>query len=221
MAWELKFNEGVWLPQIGWWLDSRVPVERSFVSHAHFDHVAEHREVLCSEGTARLMRARLPAERIERVLPFGQTAPLSPDCNVTLHPAGHIFGSAQALLDHTEHGSLLYTGDFKLRPGLSAEPCATPHSDVLIMETTFGKPQYVFPPTTQVLAAIQAFCAAALQDGETPVLFGYSLGKSQELLSSLASARLPAMLHPATFRMTKVYEELGLSFPPYREFSAA
>jgi len=221
MSWDLKFDQGVWLPQIGWWLDARLPVDRSFVSHAHFDHLAEHREILCSEGTARLMRARMPGERIEHVLPFGQTEPLAPDCAVTLYPAGHIFGSAQSLLNHAQHGTLLYTGDFKLRPGLSAEPCATPHADVVIMETTFGKPQYVFPPTVQVLADIQTFCLAALSDGETPVLFGYSLGKSQELLSSLASARLPAMLHPATFRLTKVYEELGLSFPPYRDFSPA
>ena len=221
MAWDLKFDQGVWLPQIEWWLDSRLPVARSFVSHAHFDHVAAHREILCSPGTARLMRARLPAERIEHVLPFGQTEQLTPDCTVSLHPAGHIFGSAQSLLTHPEHGRLLYTGDFKLRPGLSAEPCATPSADVLIMETTFGRPQYVFPPTAEVLADIQRFCRAALQDGDTPVLFGYSLGKSQELLSSLASAQLPVMLHPATYRLTKVYEELGLSFPPYREFLPA
>ncbi len=140
-------------------------------------------------------QARPPAERIERVLPFGQTAPLSTDCTVTLHPAGHIFGSAQALLDHTQHGTLLYAlGISSWRPGLSAEPCATTHADVLIMETTFGKPQYVFPPTEHVLVDIQAFCAAAFRDGDTPVLFGYSLGKSQELLSSLAAAQMPVML---------------------------
>ncbi len=56
MSWDLKFDQGVWLPQIRWWLDARLPVDRSFVSHAHFDHLAEHREILCSEGTARLMR---------------------------------------------------------------------------------------------------------------------------------------------------------------------
>ena len=221
MAWDLKFEQGIWLPQIGWWLDARLPVDRSFVSHAHFDHLAGHKEILCSAGTARLMRTRMPGRRIEHVLPFGHTEALTADCAVTLHPAGHIFGSAQALLDHDEHGTLLYTGDFKLRPGLSAEPCAAPPAETLIMETTFGRPHYVFPPTAEVLAGIQRFCREALHDGEIPVLFGYSLGKSQELLRSLASADLPVMLHPATFRLTKVYEELGLAFPPYREFAAA
>ena len=59
------------------------------------------------------------------------------------------------------------------------------------METTFGLPRYVFPPTAQVLAAIIKFCRQTLEDGEVPVLFGYSLGKSQEILSSLAEAALP------------------------------
>ncbi len=221
MSWDVKFDRGIWLPQVGWHLDAHYPVERSFVSHAHFDHLALHREVLCSEGTARLMGARMPGERTEHILPFGREEALTVDCSVTLFPAGHIFGSAQALLSHSSHGRLLYTGDFKLRRGLSAEPCATPGADLLIMETTFGRPQYVFPPTESVLLAIEGFCQDTIADGETPVLYGYSLGKSQELLRGLAEARLPVMLHPQTWSLTKVYEELGIAFPPYREFAAA
>jgi DNA ligase-1 len=219
MSWQIEFRDGVWLPQLGWWLDAHFPVERSFVSHAHSDHTALHREILCSAGTARLMHARLPGERIEHVLPFGQTEQFTADCTVTLHPAGHIFGSAQALLDHAEHGSLLYTGDFKLRRGLSAEPCATPPADTLIMETTFGRPHYVFPPTEKILNDIAHFCHETLSDNGTPVLFGYSLGKSQELLSGLAAAQLPVMLHPQTLKLTRIYEEFGLHFPAYREFN--
>lgn len=221
MAWDVNYQNGIWLPQIGWWLDAHFPAEKSFVSHAHFDHLAAHAEVLCSEGTARLMRARLPAARREHVLPFGQTEQLTAAANVTLLPAGHIFGSAQSLIEHEEHGRLLYTGDFKLRPGRSAERCATPQADVVIMETTYGRPHYQFPPTEQVLADLARFCTQTLEDQETPVLFGYSLGKSQELLSSLAEAKLPVMLHPQTHRLTRVYEEMGVSFPPYREFDAA
>jgi DNA ligase-1 len=219
MAWDVQYRNGLWLPQIGWWLDAHFPTPRAFVSHAHFDHLAAHGEVICSEGTARLMQARLPAERTYRSLPFGQTIPLNDGATLTLHPAGHIFGSAQCLISHPDHGRLLYTGDFKLRPGLSAEPCTTPPADVLIMETTYGRPQYVFPPTALVLEQIRRFCIETLQDGDTPVLFGYSLGKSQELLSALTQAGLPVMLHPQTARMTAVYEELGVRFPPYRTFT--
>ncbi len=116
--------------------------------------------------------------------------------------------------------SFLYTGDFKLRPGRSAERCETPRSDVVVMvrrpsacRATF------FPPTEEVLAAIIGFCRQAIEDGEVPVIFGYSLGKSQELLSSLAAAELPVMLHPQTLKMTRIYEELGQVFPKYRAFT--
>ena len=220
MSWDVQFRNGVWLPQVGWWLDAHSPVVRSFVSHAHADHIAAHREILCSAGTARLLQARLSAGRIEHVLPFGPAEPLTLDTAVTLHPAGHILGSAQCLLIHDRHGTLLYTGDFKLRPGRSAEPCATPRADVLIMETTFGLPRYVFPPTEQVLAEIADFCRQALADAATPILYGYSLGKSQELLQGLASAQLPVMLHPQTYKLTQIYEELGLAFPAYRLYEA-
>ena len=221
MSWQVEFRAGVWLPQVEWWLDAHFPQQRAFVSHAHSDHIAPHGEILCSSGTSRLMQARMPGQRVEHVLPFGHTEQLTADCAVTLHPAGHIFGSAQILLEHAAHGRLLYTGDFKLRAGRSAETCATPRADVLIMETTFGRPHYVFPPTDQVLSDIAAWCHSTLDDDETPVLFGYSLGKSQELLCGLADANLAVMLHPQTHRLTQIYEQLGIRFPAFRSFDAS
>jgi DNA ligase-1 len=227
VSWDVHFRNGLHLPQLDWWLDAHHPVGRCFVSHAHFDHLAPHREVLLSPGTAALMRARLPdrtGARIERELPFDRTEPLSaehPEVRVTLHPAGHIHGSAMILLEHPARGRLLYTGDFKLRPGRSAEPCTPPRADLVIMETTYGLPHYTLPPTETVLAAIIAWCRAALEDGDTPVLFGYSLGKSQEILRSLAGAALPVMLHPQTLRLTRIYENLGQEFPAYAPFDAA
>jgi Cft2 family RNA processing exonuclease len=137
-----------------------------------------------------------------------------------LHPAGHILGSSQILLEHAAHGSLLYTGDFKLRPGLAAEPCATPHADTLIMETTFGRPRYIFPPEEEVIASLTTFCHTALADGATPVLLCYSLGKTQEVLRALAPAGLPVMLHAEAARLTKIYEQCGTDFPVWHEFDA-
>jgi Cft2 family RNA processing exonuclease len=221
MNWDVHYRHGIWLPQTGWWLDAHFPVGRSFVSHAHSDHVAAHREILCSAGTARLLRARLPGTRVEHVLPFGHTEQLTGDTAVTLYPAGHMLGSAQCLLAHERLGALLYTGDFNLRQAHSAEPCATPRADVLIMETTFGLPRYVFPPADETLADIRNFCRAALAEDVIPVLFAYSLGKSQEIMQGLAASGLPFMLHPQTFRLTRVYEELGVAFPPYRAYDAA
>ena len=228
MPWDVQYPRGsLYLPQLDWWLDAHRPVARSFVSHAHFDHLARHREVLLTPGTAALMQARMPdrkGHRSERILPFGEAAPLSadhPGVTVTLYPAGHIHGSAMILLEHPDHGRLLYTGDFKLRPGLSCERCEVPRADVVIMETTYGRPHYTLPPTDEVLAAVIAFCRETIAEGATPILLGYSLGKSQEILQALAGAGLPVMLHPQILKLTQVYEKLGLIFPAYAPFGAA
>ena len=208
---------GIFLPQIGWHLDAQQRVSCSFVSHAHGDHLGRHRTVLCSAPTARLMSARLPGRREFIILPWGESWPLTPEARVTLHPAGHILGSAQCLIEN-EHGRLLYTGDFKLQPGVSTESCATPRADVLIMETTFGKPRYRFPAAGQVTDAIVAFCRDAIAERAVPFLYCYSLGKSQEVLARLRGAGLPIMLHAQAARMTGIYEECGVQFPAYRLF---
>lgn len=220
MAWTIEYGKGVRLPQIGWWLDAQARAERSFITHAHSDHIARHKEVICTPATARFLHARLPGRRTVIELPFGVSHPLEFGVTASLHPAGHILGSSQVLLQSAEHGSLLYTGDFKLRPSLAAEVCATPHADVLIMETTFGLPRYVFPPDGEIIAALVAFCRQALADGATPTLLCYSLGKSQEVLRALGDSGLPVMLHADTMRLTRIYEQLGVPFPAYREFNA-
>ncbi len=214
MSWEVRFQNGVNLPQIGWWLDAQKSQARSFVSHAHSDHIASHREIIATRETASLMRLRVGGKRQENILNFEQPWTADFGCEVKLYPAGHIFGSAMFHAT-TEQGSLLYTGDFKLRPSLAAEPCATPHADVLIMETTFGLPRYVFPPQEKIEADIVSFCQQALAEKVTPVLLAYSLGKTQELLQIVGRAGLPVMLHAHGYKMTKRYDELGMKLPPY------
>lgn len=221
MDWVIEYKNGLHLPQLGWSLDATRPVPRGFVSHAHFDHLGNHAEVLCTAPTARLMRARLPRKgRIEHTLPFGHTERLTENCAVTLHPAGHILGSALCLLEHESLGSLLYTGDFKLRKGLVAEACVCPKADVLIMETTFGRPNYLFPPHEKTREDILEFCMRNLSLGKTPVLMGYSLGKSQELLACLEGSGLPIMLHTQSMEMTRLHVELGVKFPAFEAFDA-
>ena len=211
-------NGSIYLSEIDLWCDARQPVPTSFVSHAHFDHLAKHQRIITSEGTQRLMGLRLPGEREEIVLPYDASYALSADTELCLYPAGHILGSALLYLKRTD-GSFLYTGDFKMRPGLSAEPCRPPHADVVVMETTFGLPRYIFPPAEKVLNDIIHFCKSSIEDGEIPVLFGYSLGKSQELLASLTKADLSVMLHPQTHKITRLYEDLGQEFPIYKPFT--
>ncbi len=214
MPWEVRYQNGVCLPQIGWWLDAQKSQLRSFVSHAHSDHIASHREILATRATASLMRLRLAAKRQETILEYGQPWTAEFGCEVKLYPAGHIFGSAM-LHATADQGTLLYTGDFKLRPSLAAETCVVPRADVLIMETTFGLPRYVFPPQEEIERGLVEFCRQALADQVAPVLQAYSLGKTQELLQIVGRAGLPVMLHAHGFKLTERYAELGMKLPPY------
>lgn len=211
----IRFQRGLELSEQGLWLDPWDDKPFAFVSHAHSDHIGNHREIILSKPTAQLMQARLPGKRNEHALEFGETARLAKlnDCEITLLPAGHIFGSAQFFLQNENGSSLLYTGDFKLRPSLSAEPTEWRHADTLIMETTFGLPKYRFPPAEQIIEQMVAFCAEALSEDAVPVLLGYSLGKSQEILCALVAAGLTPMLHSSVFRMTEIYRKLRPEFP--------
>lgn len=215
---------GIHFPHLDLWLDpQRAKSANVFVSHAHADHMAGHREVILTEPTAWLMRHRLGGKRAERILRPGAMQDFNAGKNpfrLTLLPAGHILGSAMAFIE-ARGESLLYTGDFKLEPGLAAEPCEPRHADILVMETTFGRPQYTFPPTEKVWRDIIAFCRTALSEDATPVLFAYSLGKSQELLAGLQDAGLPIALHKETAKLTRIYEHFGHRFPPFRVFDGA
>jgi DNA ligase-1 len=216
----VDYKRGVHLPGAGLWLDPRDTRDLAFVSHAHSDHTGFHKRILCTPATARLMQVRFnqDAETFD-TLTFGETR-IFGSWSARLLPAGHVLGSAQLLYEASE-GTLLYTGDFKLRKGLSSEAAIASHAEILVMETTYGMPRYQFPPVRETLSALLKFCVEALEDGSTPVLLGYALGKAQEILSTLQGAGLPVMLHGAIARIAKVYEEFGITFPSYRQFETA
>jgi DNA ligase-1 len=216
----VRYQRGIELPNHGLWLDPHDEKPFAFVSHAHSDHLASHPEVILSRGTSALMQARMPAKRVEHILEFGEKLQRK-EFAITLLAAGHIFGSAQSFIESAE-GTLIYTGDFKLRPGLSAEPAQWRHADTLIMETTYGLPRYRMPPTEETISNMVEFCREALDEGAVPILLGYSLGKSQEILCALVAAGLTPMLHDSVWRLTEIYRRLQPDFPcSYERFKAA
>ncbi len=157
---------GIHLPELGLWLDAttrQTGPEKVFISHAHTDHVRAHREVILNEITSYLIRARSGGKWLEHRLPFNRPFGFVQGCvnfQLTLLPAGHILGSAMAFIE-AGGKSLLYTGDFNLRPSLTAERCSPCQADILIMETTFGRPCYQFPAPESMRLEMAAFCRRA------------------------------------------------------------
>lgn len=220
---EIKHRGGLWLPEADLWLDPPFGAGRAFVSHAHADHVARHGLTFCSELTGRLMRERFGAgkDAVFRELPLREPVAWE-GWELRLLPAGHIAGSAMLHLTRLRDGAtLLYTGDFKLRQGLSSTPCELLTADTLIMETTFGLPEYVFPPAEEVVRAVLDWTRATLEDGGIPVLLGYSLGKAQEILCTLRDVGAPVMLHKEVWRMTELLRESLGPLPEIKLFDPA
>jgi hypothetical protein len=214
IAYPILWDSGVFFPGLRLWLDPNKPRPRAIVSHAHSDHVAPHPLAYMTPATRRLVNhRRAPSGRLEAV-PYETPVELE-GARFTFFPAGHVLGSAQTLLE-TDFGRILYTGDLKVRTGFTAAPATAHQAEVLILESTFGKPRYTFPDSGEVIAAVIDWCRQVQGDGATPVLLGYSLGKGQEVLSALAGAGFTPALHPILHGVTDVYRELGCALPPYR-----
>lgn len=203
------------LPDLGLCLDPHWGQPFAFISHAHADHFARHERVLCSQATGHLLARRFGlAEQKIKTLAFGETFSLHGHL-LRLLPAGHIFGSAMIHITRESDGAtLLYTGDYKLRDSLTSEPTKLLPADTLIMETTFGLPHYHFPPRERVVADILHFVRTGLDEGEQPVLLGYSLGKAQEALAILHEAGIPAVAHRTVHEMSVACHEAGLAYSP-------
>lgn len=212
---EVRFQRGLYLPEPDLWLDPWDAQAWAFVSHAHADHFARHEMALCSQMTASLVRSRYGVAE-NRLTGVGfHTAVERNGYRLRLLPAGHIAGSAMLHVTRIADGStLLYTGDFKVRKGRTAEPVVFQQADTLILETTFALPQFVFPSQMEVEMAVLRFVHDTLADGEVPVLLGYSLGKAQEALALLHEHGIPTLLHPNVAQMTTACREAGVRCLP-------
>lgn len=202
------YQDGLLLTRARLWVDVRRRQARSFVSHAHADHMARHEMALCTPETARLYQARM-GRRPVREMRLGEAIEYG-GLRLTALGAGHCLGSAMLLADDGER-SLLYTGDFKLGSSATAAPCEPRHADWLVMESTFGRPDYRLPPRIEVVEQLLEAVHAALAEGRTPVIHAYALGKSQEVTKLLTQHGVPVLQHPVVWEMSRVYESCGVT----------
>jgi Cft2 family RNA processing exonuclease len=218
-------DESLYVAAIDLWIDSMRERDRCYVSHGHSDHAREHATVIASVNSARVCRHRFGRRGGgAAAIAFEEHAFNEPwgdgEHRLTLFPAGHVLGSSQLLIEG-EGGAFVYTGDFKLSRSYTCEPTEVKKCDALLMECTFGRPQYVFPPRDEIEERIVEFATRALADGCAPILYAYSLGKAQEVVAILAKAGLPITAHGAVHAMAQVYEAAGVRLGPYEKYDAS
>lgn len=214
MTREVVWDHGVSLPGHRLWLDPLVVRSFAFISHAHTDHARRHKEALLTPQTLALIpEARRP--RSWRMLGYGE--PMRRDGGtVTLYSAGHMLGSAQL---HFEAGgaSLLYTGDVKLRQPFEAADTFVPSADVLILETTYGRPHFRFGEPDSTIELIATWCRRALAANVTPVLLCHALGKTQEVMQMLAPYGFAFALEKRCAPAARDYAAAGRTLPDWVE----
>ncbi len=199
------------------YLDSRQPRPLCFVSHAHSDHIAAHERSIATAETAALASYRIGLDHCCRVA-YGEDVKLSGiDCSIRLQPAGHVLGSAMLHVT-TPNGTALYTGDFKLRESLTALAAKPEAAEVLVMESTYGRPFFKFPAAALVAEELVDRVTAAMREGRQPIVMGYSLGKAQEATRILTLAGLPVTMHGAPFAINRIYGEQGVDLGDYRRY---
>ena len=210
------YDAGLFLTHAQLAVDVRRRQPRCFVSHAHSDHIARHELALATTGTACLYRHRMGPRH--RVLEMAYREPLEfGGLRLTAYPAGHCLGSAM-LLAECDGRTLLYTGDFKLDAPLTAEPAELPHADILIMESTFGRPHYRLPPRREVIDRLLELVDSALAAGKTPVIHAYPLGKSQEVTKLLTMHGVPVLQHPDVYAISRIYQKCGVDLGDFSLF---
>ena len=193
----------------GFYVDPWQPVERAVITHAHGDHARPGSEAyLCAPECAPLLRRRLPDAVVE-TQPWGQPITIG-GVNVSFHPAGHIFGSAQIRVEH-KGDVWVVSGDYKRAADPTCRPFEPVRCNTFITEATFGLPIYSWDPPASVVAEIMEWWHANRAQGRASVLFCYALGKAQRILAELRGlAEEPVRLHGAMVALTDVYRESGV-----------
>ncbi len=210
------WDRGLFLTAANVALDVTRRQKLGFMSHAHADHIATHELGLCTRETAALFRHRRGQHHRVKVLPYRQPVEFGP-LRLTTYPAGHCLGSAM-LLAETDKQSLLYTGDYKLGPSVTSETAELPSADILVMESTFGRPKYRLPPREETIAQLIELVQDILKSGRTPIIHAYALGKAQEVTKLLTQAGIPVQQHAMTFAVSEVYRECGMDLGEVSEY---
>jgi putative mRNA 3-end processing factor len=205
-------TQGLYCPTGNLFIDPWEPVERAIVTHAHRDHLCNGcQSYLTASAGEKVVRARLDPESRVDVLPYGHSS----ECNgvhITLHPAGHVCGSAQVELEYRGEVWVI-SGDYKLQPDRICTPFEPVRCHVFLTESTFALPIYRWPVAEDVFSEINAWWRTNQARGWASLLYCHALGKAQRVLSGIDASIGPIFTHGSIERMNAAHREAGIDLP--------
>lgn len=211
----IKFSpKGIYCIPGKFYLDPWKPVDYAIISHAHADHARwGMKHYLCHHFTKPILQHRIGPTISVQSVGYNETITKN-GVKISLHPAGHLIGSAQIRLEYKGE-VVVFTGDYKVdQDGLSTpfEP-VTCHT--FITESTFGLPIYKWETNTTYQQIIQNWVTDNQQQGKTSILIGYSLGKAQRIMK-LVEGVSEIYVHSAIHRTNEAIATAGIKLPAYQ-----
>lgn len=204
--------EGLYCPAGDFFIDPWRPVARAVITHAHADHARSgHAHYLAVTDAQHVLRARLGSISLQTAR-YGERVTIN-GVAVSLHPAGHVLGSAQVRIEH-QGRVWVVSGDYKLGADTTCAPFEPVRCDVFITESTFGLPVYRWAPQAEVFAQVDAWWAANAAAGRASLLFCYAFGKAQRILAGVDASIGPIVVHGAVEPLNAAYRASGVALSP-------
>lgn len=206
-------SKGIFCPQANVYIDPWQPVDYAIITHAHSDHARMgNKKYLAHVHSEKILRYRL-GEISLQTINYNETVFIN-GVAISLHPAGHVIGSAQVRLEYK--GEIwVISGDYKLRSDGLTVPFESVKCQHFVTESTFGLPVYNFPETAEVNRQLNQWVSDNAEEGVNSILIGYALGKAQRILSALNTEQ-PVLLHSTIYNTNTA---LGFDNSRYIKFT--
>ncbi len=206
---------GLYCPKGDFYIDPLEPVEYAVVTHAHADHARPGcKNYLATTASGPLLQHRIGKASNFQLMDYGETLLLD-GLRVSLHPAGHILGSAQVRLE-LEGQIWVVSGDYKIDADNTCSGFEPIRCHTFVTESTFGLPVFHWPSQNDVIEEINAWWRDNRDQGKTSLLFVYALGKAQRILHGLDPSIGPILTHGAVENTNAIYRRSGIDLPPTR-----
>jgi len=205
-------SKGLYCPAGDFYIDPWQAVPHAIVTHAHADHARWGCDnYLAAKSGEAILRMRLGDQADFHFVDYGETIDMT-GVKVSLHPAGHMTGSAQVRIEHRGE-IVVVSGDYKLQPDSTCHAFEPVKCHTFVTESTFGLPIYQWQEPAVVFGEINQWWRNNQANGTTSILFGYSVGKAQRLLSGVDATIGPIFAHGAILKSCEAYRACGVELP--------
>ena len=207
-------SKGIFCPLGNFYIDPWRPVDFAVITHGHGDHARWGMgRYLCHDFTKPVLYSRISPDISVQSLPYGEVLDIN-GVKLSLHPAGHIIGSAQVRLEYKGYVTVI-SGDYKVQDDGLSTPFEPVRCHEFVTESTFGLPIYNWLSVQQIEANMQQWVSQNRSQNKTSVFLGYSLGKAQRIMKAVEGAG-EIFVHSSIARLNEAFASVGIDLPNYQ-----